>query len=341
MNVLTIDTGTSNSRVCLWDANRCIGQGSAPVGVRSTVQTGDNLALKRGLTQLCHQVLHEAGLPVDADVVVIAAGMITSNLGLIELPHLSAPVSLDALAAGMTCQHIPDFLTQPVWFIPGVKNTPLSFDLAHIDAMDMMRGEETETAGLLKLAKSMVDTLVILPGSHTKMVRIDSLGQISACLTTLSGELLDVISKDTLVADALDHRFCDDIDEAMLLHGAALCRQVGLSRVCFAIRIMAMFADLSRNQRANVLLGAILYTDLQAIKHSTSLGMLENTSMIIYGKPALQRGLALLIGADDDFRGEVFMPEFMTSSLSGLGALALAHRRGIVPSTFFDNENPK
>lgn len=340
MHVLTIDTGTTNTRVCLWAATGCIGQGASPLGVRATVLTGDTRALKTGVAQLCQQVLHDAGLTADADVVVIAAGMITSGLGLAELPHLSAPVSLEALATGMTCRYIDDFLPQPVWFIPGVKNSPPSLSLAHIEAMDMMRGEETETAALLAGGAAAADSLVLLPGSHTKMVRITEQGEIGACITTLSGELLDVISKNTLVADALDSRFCDDINEAMLRRGAALCRQVGLPRVCFTIRIMAMFADLSRNQRANVLLGAMLDADIQAIKHSAALDMRDDTPITIYGKPALQYGLALLIHADEDFRGEVLTPASVAGSLSGLGALALARRRGIVPPTFFANENP-
>jgi len=339
MHVLTIDTGTTNTRVCLWAATGCIGQGVSPVGVRATVLTGDTRALKTGVAQLCQQVLHDAGLSANADVMVIAAGMITSGLGLAELPHLSAPVSLGALAAGMTCRYIDDFLPQPVWFIPGVKNSPTSMDLEHIEAMDMMRGEETETAALLDRGAAAADTLVVLPGSHTKMVRITAQGEIGACITTLSGELLDVISQNTLVAEALEHRFCDDIDEAMLRRGADLCRQVGLPRVCFSIRIMAMFADLSRNQRANVLLGAILGADIQAIKHSAALGMRDDTPIVIYGKPTLQRGLALLIDADADFRGVVHTPESVSSSLSGLGALALARRRGILPSTFLMNGN--
>lgn len=339
MHVLTIDTGTTNTRVCLWAATGCIGQGAAPVGVRTTVLTGDTRSLKTGVARLCHVVLQDAGLSADADVVIIAAGMITSGLGLAELPHLTAPVSLDTLAAGMTRRHIADFMPQPVWFVPGIKNSPPSVGLEHIEAMDMMRGEETETAALLVNGAAKADSLVVLPGSHTKMVRITEQGEIGACITTLSGELLDVISKNTLVADALDSRFCDDIDEAMLLRGAELCRQVGLPRVCFAIRIMAMFADLSRNQRANVLLGAMLDADIQAIKHSAALGMRYEIPIVIYGKSALQRGLALLIRADGDFRGEVLTPASVTGSLSGLGALALARRRGIVPPDFFVNEN--
>ncbi|WP_213992932.1 2-dehydro-3-deoxygalactonokinase [Sodalis sp. dw_96] len=339
MYVITIDTGTTNTRVCLWNASGCLAQASAPVGVRDTVLTGDNLALKAGISRLCDRVVDEGCLAPDEEPVVIAAGMITSALGLVELPHLTAPVGLGQLAQGMVNRRIDGFLNRPVWFIPGVKNAVPEVTLENIESMDMMRGEETETFGLLREGSTGA-SLVLLPGSHAKMVSISGEGLITGCITTLSGELLDVISKNTLIADALESGFCDDIDETMLLRGAAMSRRVGLSRVCFTIRIMDMFSDLSRNQRANILLGAVLDADVQAIKNSAALGMRGDTRIIIYGKAVLRRGLALLLRHDPYFTGELSTPESIPTSLSGLGALALARRRGIVPSTFYVNENP-
>lgn len=340
MYAITIDTGTTNTRVCLWSATGCLAQASAPVGVRVTVQSGDNQALKTGITRLCDRVLADGGLAANAEVVVIAAGMITSGLGLLELPHLSAPVGLEQLAQGMVSRRIDGFLDRPVWFIPGVKNALQDLALEHIEAMDMMRGEETETFGLLGGGAVVGAALVLLPGSHAKMVNVGDDGRITGCITTLSGELLDAITKHTLVADALEGDFCDDIDEPMLLRGAAMSRRVGLSRVCFSIRIMDMFTDLSRNQRANVLLGAVLDADIQAIKHSAALGARGDTRIIIYGKEALRRGLAALIRHDPFFSGELLAPATVPTSLSGLGALALARRRGLLPATFFANKDP-
>lgn len=339
MYAITIDTGTTNTRVCLWSATDCMAQATAPVGVRDTVRSGDNRGLKAALSGLYERVMADGGLTPDCEVVVIAAGMITSSLGLLELPHLSAPVGLAQLARGMVSRRIDGFLDRPVWFIPGVKNSVPDLSLDNIESMDMMRGEETETYGLLATGTTGA-SLILLPGSHAKMVSVSAEGRITGCITTLSGELLDVITKNTLIADALENGFCDDIDEPMLLRGAAMGRQVGLSRVCFSIRIMAMFADLSRNQRANVLLGAVLDADIQAIKYSASLGMRGDTRIIIYGKAVLRRGLAALIRHDPFFSGELLTPASVATSLSGLGALALARSRGILPATFFANGAP-
>ena len=45
--VFTVDTGTTNTRVILWDANRrMVGVEKREVGVRNTAIDGDNHALK-------------------------------------------------------------------------------------------------------------------------------------------------------------------------------------------------------------------------------------------------------------------------------------------------------
>ena len=94
--------------------------------------------------------------------------MITSNGGLCELPHLAAPISFFYLAQQMQKVLIPAVSCVPIWFIHGVKNRKLAGEKAFSE-MDMMRGEETEAAGYF-FTSAPEDTLLLLPGSHMKMV---------------------------------------------------------------------------------------------------------------------------------------------------------------------------
>ncbi|MGA4923266.1 2-dehydro-3-deoxygalactonokinase, partial [Bacillus subtilis] len=66
----------------------------------------------------------------------------------------------------------------PIWFIPGVKNAVATVDVENIDAMDVMRGEEVETFGLLMQHNVKGPALIVLPGSHSKFILTDEKKQI-------------------------------------------------------------------------------------------------------------------------------------------------------------------
>jgi 2-dehydro-3-deoxygalactonokinase len=69
-------------------------------------------------------------------------------------------------------------------------------------------------------------------------------------VTTLAGELLNVITGHTILASAVNNSFAQELDEAMLLEGARCCATVGLSRTCFSVRILEQFGGTTTEQRA-------------------------------------------------------------------------------------------
>jgi len=56
--------------------------------VRDTAVHGSNQALKDGLADLFRRTVEEAGLALSDVRLAITSGMITSELGLLEIPHL-------------------------------------------------------------------------------------------------------------------------------------------------------------------------------------------------------------------------------------------------------------
>lgn len=99
MNILTIDTGTTNTRVTLWRDDVALCQAARQVGVRDTAITGNRTTLQRGVQDTIEAALQKAGLGIGQVDLVLASGMITSNVGLCEVPHLPAPAGLRDLAA--------------------------------------------------------------------------------------------------------------------------------------------------------------------------------------------------------------------------------------------------
>lgn len=328
MFIVTIDSGTTNTRVRVCKDKTVIAEASGTVGVRDAAITGNQRVLIQGVREVLHQALSNANVCVGRDgMQILASGMITSNMGLYEVPHISAPANRDDLAYGAVQKLLPEIIDHPIWFLPGVKNNVSQVDLASCEMMDVMRGEETETLGVISLFGINGPALVILPGSHSKFVKLDSDNNIVSSATTIAGELLDVVTQNTILANSLDHKFTNTIDEEFLLHGANLCREVGLARSCFSIRILDLFSQTTLNQRANFLLGTILYSDILTIKNSRALACESNSTIVICGKKILKEALEILIKNDVFFTGKIIaVDENSSQPLSVIGAMSIAER---------------
>ncbi|MDK9361920.1 2-dehydro-3-deoxygalactonokinase [Lelliottia wanjuensis] len=324
MSVVTVDCGTTNTRVRVWRNNVVVAQASEPVGVRDTARVGNHAILAAGIRHALMQAMAQAENALPDDYIIVASGMVTSDAGLCPLPHLRAPVSLADLAQATVARYIPDIALHPVWFIPGVRNTLADISTDNIGMMDVMRGEEVETFGLLALHAISGPAVIILPGSHTKFVRIDSEQRITACATSMTGELLDLLTRQSLLAASLESRFSHSPDTDYLLKGAQSCRESGLTRACFSVRLLDLFTRATHDQKAGWLLGAALSTDIQTLKTSPALAMTPDTRLIICGKPPLAQALTTLINADPFFTAvPLLIEEYEQTPLSGVGAIAV------------------
>lgn len=334
MNIVTIDAGTTNTRSSLWQHGKLIAQSQVEVGVRDTAINGNNNALKQAVRDTIQGALAKAGVNPDDIALALASGMITSAMGLIEVPHLVAPAGLAQLAQGMLCISMPEVFSQPLWLIPGVRNPVDPVGLHNHEAMDMMRGEETEAMGLLARLDLAGRAMLIMPGSHTKLVGIDERRCIAGCATTLAGELLQVITQGTLISQSLGADFAQTFSPEMVLAGAAAAQKTGLARACFSVRTLAQFTEVQRDERANFLLGAVLSGDVLALKNSSAIQMRPDTPIVISGKPMLRQALALLIQENGFFYGKrIVVSDTQQADLAGFGAITIAQARGLIPTT--------
>ena len=155
--------------------------------------------------------------------------------------------------------------------------------------MDMMRGEEVETVAVIESLPKGQPYLLVLPGSHTKFVSVDRDGKITGCLTTITGELLSVITNDTLIADAVGHSFASEETYAKeyVLAGYETARKTGIGRACFC-KVLNTFAEPDKTKIASYVLGAVLQNDMEAVKNSSALKCDADTTVVIYGKNPLR-----------------------------------------------------
>jgi 2-dehydro-3-deoxygalactonokinase len=111
---------------------------------------------------------------------VVACGMVGSRQGWTEAPYATAPTQAGTPLAQVAGAN--------VWIACGVKQ---------IDPADVMRGEETQIAGLLA-ARPDFDGVICLPGTHTKWVRV-SAGEICSFQSFMTGEIFALLADHSVL----------------------------------------------------------------------------------------------------------------------------------------------
>lgn len=263
---IVIDMGTTNTRIRYVEDGRILSSFKEKTGVRDTAISGSTAALSETLRRGTAACLADCGKEFDDLKGIVASGMITSNLGLLEVPHQEAPAGVKELCGGIREKLFPDIAPLPIAFIPGVKNH-VEGGISDLDfeGMDMMRGEEVEAIGALRLSGGAGKLVYISPGSHTKFVFIDEKQRITSCGTTLAGELLWALSAETILADSIPDTLISEIDETYIRMGMEAEKKYGFTKTCFLTRIMDVFTGASPNARANFIAGAIAGCDMRAV----------------------------------------------------------------------------
>ena len=344
--IIALDTGTTNTRASLWEGKgRFVAVQRRAVGVRDTVADGDNRRLKAAVRACMRELLLQQGLTwADIDCVV-ASGMITSNAGLVEIPHLTAPVSKADLARGMRPVMLADVCPLPIYFIPGVKNAGAPVTTENFEAMDIMRGEETETIALWEVLRERGPWLIVLPGSHTKFVSVDAQGRITGCLTSITGELVAAVTGHTIIADAVRGELLrpENYDRERLLLGFDAAERTGLGRACFSARILSQLGGEPPEKLANYVLGACLQSDVAAIRGSKALCVQDGTGVLVAGSGPLCRAVTdVLLHAGGFSRVRAYDPGEGVP-LSASGALSILKGADGNQKTYLsvkEDENP-
>ncbi|ALS24906.1 MULTISPECIES: 2-dehydro-3-deoxygalactonokinase [Paenibacillus] len=327
---ITIDTGTTNTRVVLWKAYDAVDSATAETGVRNTVLNGSNEALKTTIGELINKLLQANNLDVSDVDIIAASGMITSNVGLVEVPHIPAPAGMDLLSKHMVCKRFPEIVDKDIWFVPGVKSISNSSDTTEDRVTDIMRGEEVETFALVEKLNVTGPALFILPGSHTKFVFLDAQKRITESLTTLTGELLMAISNHTIIANAVNKSYAAALLPDRVIEGYQRAKQAGLGRAAFSIRVLDQFSELSVNEKANMLMGVVFAEDLRAILNHQAIFASQKIPVYIAGKEIVRDTLALLFSVEK-YEGEVIPVDSQTMHhLAGYGVLRVAEYGGLI-----------
>lgn len=283
---LFIDGGTTHTRAWLCRAGAVVGSARAAVGARDVARDGHNGRLCEAVRGLLAD-LGEAAL----DAQIVAAGMITSPQGLVEIPHVAAPAGAPELGAGARLVTLSAVGPRPILFVPGVKLGGPRIAPLEIASADIMRGEEVLAVGLHALGRLPGDGVLLNLGSHWKAIRLDGQGRIVSSVSTLAGELVHAISTQTILASSLPADRPEALSPALVEAGAAVARAQGLARALYCVRLLEQRSDTTPADRHSFLLGAVMAADEGAL-----IGEARGP-ILIAGAPALGQAWAARLTA--------------------------------------------
>ena len=179
---VAVDWGTSSFRLWLVDRSGDI------LGERRS-QEGMMAAGKLGFPAVLQSHLDAVGAADGLPVIV--CGMAGARQGWVEAGYVDTPAPLASILKHAVAVPGQD---RDIRILPGIaQRDPM--------APDVMRGEETQLLGVLGM-DAAGDALVCMPGTHSKWVRANG-ATVERFATFMTGELFDVISRETILSHAV------------------------------------------------------------------------------------------------------------------------------------------
>ena len=342
MYIASIDCGTTNSRVyVINEKGDVLGKGVRKVGVRDTSMTGSKETLKVGLKEAFIEAVDNAGLKLADIEFAISAGMITSEIGLLEIPHLWVPAGPDELAAGIKCVQDMDVFPVdiPIYFIPGIKNyfDPQNTTPVMVGELDFMRGEEVQVAGLLAANQIELPVILVILSSHTKFISISKDGKVLNSLTTLSGQVYEAIKKETFIGKSIrgekgESELEGYFDSGVIDNGYTWVETSGFLRSLLMTRFLDVLLKTTWYERKLFVESLIASEDMRSLNQLESMGMSKEANIILVGHEGRCKIYEHILTSRMEWKGDVSFISDIASidTLNIKGSLDIARRAGIL-----------
>jgi 2-dehydro-3-deoxygalactonokinase len=203
---------------------------------------------------------------------IVISGMASSSIGIRELDYSSIPYQVSGASANTEWIQ-SSTLIHPVLLVSGVRTDD-----------DVMRGEETQLTGLVKLIQIEKDRkqLFILPGTHSKHIFVDQ-GQITDFKTYMTGEMFALISKNSILSNSVTANKViegDAVPQQAFRKGVRSSINNNLLHTLFTVRTNQLFKQLRPDENYFYLSGLIIGSELAAIQN-------EIQQLVIAGEGSL------------------------------------------------------
>ena len=192
-------------------------------------------------------------------LMIICSGMVTSSIGLREVPFTPLPFDVSGRNLGMDFIGASEAFGYPLLLLSGLRGDS-----------DVMRGEETELVGVIQLLDDFSgDGLFIFPGTHSKHIQVSGY-QVSAFTTFMTGEFFDLLSQHSILKDSISGtdsfdpiRFGDSFKQGVRAgQGASILSQA------FLVRTKELFGEIGKSDNYHYLSGLLIGNELNELPNA-------------------------------------------------------------------------
>lgn len=263
--MIAVDWGTSSLRGArLDDAGQVLEEKSAPLGILN-VLNGDFAGTFSA---------QFGDWMKSPDILCLISGMAGSRQGWEEAPYAPCPAGPVELV-----KHLRWIERGRIALVPGLSDTQR-------DVPDVMRGEEVQIFGAMRLA-GLSDGLFVLPGTHSKWATVRG-GKVVGFRTFMTGEAYGLFSQHSILARTSDSNA--PLDDAAFLQGVKRAGEDGgLLHHAFGVRALGLFDRLTPAQSASYLSGLLIGEEL---RHQT---LAQGSDVVVIGASALVERYALVL----------------------------------------------
>lgn len=182
------------------------------------------------------------------DLPILAAGMIGSARGWVEVPYLPCPAGIDALAAAVH------------WVEPG--RTGILPGLCRGDGVsaDVMRGEEVQLLGAVVAGLAPSEGRLCQPGTHCKWATMAG-GAVADFRTRMTGEIFALLRQHSLLGQMMAGEVADG---PAFRDGLADARRGDLLGTLFGVRAAVLRGQRRAEDGAAYASGLLIGTDVAA-----------------------------------------------------------------------------
>lgn len=333
--LITLDGGITNIYAALWNnEGECLAFEREEIGLRDngTNSAGNGRLKSCARDCICRLLNAGDGCHPEQIVAVYACGMLTSQNGISDVPHISAPAGRGDFIRAVKPVSIPEVFVRPIHCIPGLKNaadTPV--DYSTLEDMNAIRGEAVEVLAMQEWFSQGEEYLFVLPGAQQfRFVSVDKQGNLTGCMTSIAGELLAMLTTRSSLADVLNGRFIDkrEYNRELIIAGYTTAQKTSLPRAVFCVHLVNEFMTSNPSDCASFLVGAVLQSEIEAVKKSGTLHTEKNARVVVAGTDPLRTAMVDLFTVDGYFKNIVNFENPTEMLLSSRGAYRIAVDHG-------------
>jgi 2-dehydro-3-deoxygalactonokinase len=254
MQFLSCDWGTSNFRLRWVDSKtlKIIKEVVLPEGIASTHSKWEKSLLPESeRISFYKQTLKKAiaclGPLGKSQLPIILSGMASSSLGLMELPYLEFPFTLEAQDLRFALIEADEDLEYPIFLISGACTED-----------DIMRGEEVILLGCMYPEKE--DGIYIFPGTHSKHVIVQNSKGIGF-KTYITGEIFHLLVEKSIIGNSVE----PGEDRAAFVLGVEESEREDLLHSIFTIRAKDILQGTDPVKNYQYLSGLLIGAELRKL----------------------------------------------------------------------------